>query len=202
MYIHIVCRTVSVLTHLARSQLANYPTSQLDGELDPVPKMPGSLGLIKIFLHEHDGFMKMSMWYLHILTNTRMLASLVMPVNLSKNKISTLCGCFQKRGTPKWMMYFMVPNPMNKWMLWGVTKPLFLVQHPCTSRGPTDPWQRWLCLCPVHPNQPTSQDSPGTVKNGHRLKRPGKALPKKKTNSTVDGRNLANHLVWKKKRRK
>ena len=32
-------------------------------------------------------------------------------------------GCWTKnRGIlpPKWMVYFMVPNPMNKWMIWGV----------------------------------------------------------------------------------
>ena len=30
---------------------------------------------------------------------------------------------------PKWMVKIMVPNPMNKWMIW-VFLPLFLVQHP------------------------------------------------------------------------
>ena len=36
-------------------------------------------------------------------------------------------GCFQKRGgPPKWMVKIMVPNPMNKWMIWGGLPPLFL----------------------------------------------------------------------------
>ena len=29
-------------------------------------------------------------------------------------------GCQPKnRGTPKWMVNIMLPNPMNKWMIWG-----------------------------------------------------------------------------------
>ncbi len=31
---------------------------------------------------------------------------------------------------PKWIKFIM-ENPMNKWMIWGVKLPLFLVQHPC-----------------------------------------------------------------------
>ena len=31
--------------------------------------------------------------------------------------------------TPKWMVQIR-ENPMNKWMIWGVRNPLFLVQHP------------------------------------------------------------------------
>ena len=27
---------------------------------------------------------------------------------------------------PKWMVKIMVPNPMNKWMIWGNFQPLFL----------------------------------------------------------------------------
>ena len=34
---------------------------------------------------------------------------------------------------PKWMVKIMVPNPMNKWMIWGVF-PLFLVPHPYSCR--------------------------------------------------------------------
>ena len=34
---------------------------------------------------------------------------------------------------PKWMVYFM-ENSMNKWMIWGVFPPLFLVQHPYIPR--------------------------------------------------------------------
>ena len=28
---------------------------------------------------------------------------------------------------PKWMVKIMVPNPMNKWMIWGVKTPYFWV---------------------------------------------------------------------------
>ena len=31
----------------------------------------------------------------------------------------------KNRGTPKWMVKIMVPNPMNKWMIWGVFPPIF-----------------------------------------------------------------------------
>ena len=40
-------------------------------------------------------------------------------------------GVSKNRGIlpPKWMVKIMVPNPMNKWMIWGVVfqNPLFLV---------------------------------------------------------------------------
>ena len=29
--------------------------------------------------------------------------------------------------------WFIMENPMNKWMIWGVLPPLFLVQHPYTD---------------------------------------------------------------------
>ncbi len=31
----------------------------------------------------------------------------------------------QGRKPPKWMVKIMVPNPMNKWMIWGVKTPIF-----------------------------------------------------------------------------
>ena len=34
-------------------------------------------------------------------------------------------GVSKNNGTPKWMVKIMVPNPMNKWMIWGVKVPLF-----------------------------------------------------------------------------
>ena len=56
---------------------------------------------------------------------------------------------------------FFMENPMNKWMIWGVKTPLFLVQHPYLSfkgafddfffhRGQTDPvWcLNWTPLGP------------------------------------------------------
>ena len=33
-------------------------------------------------------------------------------------EVANIHGCFQKRGTPKWMVYNL-ENPMNKWMIWG-----------------------------------------------------------------------------------
>ena len=40
-------------------------------------------------------------------------------------------GVSKNSGTPKWMVKIMVPNPMNKWMIWGeFSTPYFLVQHP------------------------------------------------------------------------
>ena len=38
-------------------------------------------------------------------------------------------GVSKNSGTPKWMGKIM-ENPMNKWMIWGVKPPLFLVQTP------------------------------------------------------------------------
>ena len=36
-------------------------------------------------------------------------------------------GVSKNSGTPKWMVYkFIMENPMNKWMIWGETFPLFL----------------------------------------------------------------------------
>ena len=43
-------------------------------------------------------------------------------------------GVSKNRGSPKWMVKIMVPNPMNKWMIWG-EKTLFLVQHPYILMG-------------------------------------------------------------------
>ncbi len=44
-------------------------------------------------------------------------------------KAGRIClGVSKNTGTPKWMVKIMVPNPMNKWMIWGgfTTPPLFL----------------------------------------------------------------------------
>ncbi len=48
-------------------------------------------------------------------------------LQVSGPAVSFVCGSFwasrkailQYRGTPKWMVEIMVPNPMNKWMIWG-----------------------------------------------------------------------------------
>ena len=45
-----------------------------------------------------------------------------------------------RRKTPKWMVKIMVPNPMNKWMIWGVkTTPIF-------GRPPICSIKLWLFL--------------------------------------------------------
>ena len=41
--------------------------------------------------------------------------------------IKTPYGCFQNRGTPKWMVY--KGNTLRKWMIWGGKHPYFW-QHP------------------------------------------------------------------------
>ena len=37
-------------------------------------------------------------------------------------------GVSKNRGTPKWMVNIMVPNPMNKWMIWGFS--YYFWKHP------------------------------------------------------------------------
>ena len=39
--------------------------------------------------------------------------------------IHTHMGDSKNSGTPKWMVKIMVRNPMNKWMIWGETPPIF-----------------------------------------------------------------------------
>ena len=40
-------------------------------------------------------------------------------------------GVSKNSGTPKWMVKIMVPNPMNKWMIWGgIFHPLFFGSTP------------------------------------------------------------------------
>ena len=64
-------------------------------------------------------------------------AILCLPSNQMPTHMSTIStskigqfggyGCQPKNsGTPKWMVKIRVPNPMNKWMIWGVKTPLFL----------------------------------------------------------------------------
>ena len=64
---------------------------------------------------------------------------------------------------PKWMVYLMVwvPNPMNKWMIWGVFPPLYLEtsigfvvlfhapKTQPTKGGSSTPWFPFCLLCRV-----------------------------------------------------
>ena len=45
------------------------------------------------------------------------------------SKTNANLGVSKNNGTTKWMVKIR-ENPMNKWMIWRVRKPLFLVQHP------------------------------------------------------------------------
>ena len=48
-------------------------------------------------------------------------------------------GVSKHKGTPKWMVKIMVPNPMNKWMkIGGFSIPLFLVGNTYILQGETN----------------------------------------------------------------
>ena len=43
---------------------------------------------------------------------------------LDRLESSGPCGCFKKKGTPKWMVKIM-ENPINPWMIWGISPTIF-----------------------------------------------------------------------------
>ncbi len=50
----------------------------------------------------------------------------------------------KNRGKTPQNVWFIMENPMNKWMIWGVLPPLFLVQHPSLPTQNNSP----LSPCP------------------------------------------------------
>ena len=44
---------------------------------------------------------------------------------MKSRKMRPYLGVSKNRGIPKWMVKTMVPNPMNKCMIWGEKKPIF-----------------------------------------------------------------------------
>ena len=44
-------------------------------------------------------------------------------------------GVEPKIGVSKNGWFIKMENPMNKWMIWGGLKPMFLVQHPSEAKG-------------------------------------------------------------------
>ena len=54
---------------------------------------------------------------------------------------------------PKWMVKIMVPNPMNKWMIWGVKNPIFGSTHlSILTQTPHHHGTRWVDPNKKHPN--------------------------------------------------
>ena len=63
-------------------------------------------------------------------------------------------GVSKNNATPKWMVKIM-ENPMNKWMIWGVLPPVFLVQHPFPNDRRTKKFRCQIKLC-THKSRPVA----------------------------------------------